>query len=114
MLGDDGLLGVGAELAREPGADPSEHVRHLSPVLGVLVDAAHGAPGARVVAGPVASGNKVVDDLEAAAFASVLELDTKLVAIEMEGAGETMAVSDGSTTTIWCSSRWCAGSPTSR
>jgi nucleoside phosphorylase len=48
----------------------------------------------QVVIGPVASGNKVVDDLSDSTFASVLTLWPKLVAVEMEALGTVRAVED--------------------
>ena len=49
---------------------------------------------ARVLIGPVASGNKVVDDLTDHAFAPVLAMWPKLVAVEMEAIGAVQAVED--------------------
>src|SRR5262249_62200031 len=49
---------------------------------------------AQVLVGPVASGNKVVDDLTDAAFAPVLAMWPKLVAVEMEAIGTVSAVED--------------------
>lgn len=45
-----------------------------------------------VVVGPVASGNKVVDDVTAEAFGPVMRKWPKLVAVEMEGLGAAEAV----------------------
>jgi nucleoside phosphorylase len=45
-----------------------------------------------VAVGMVASGNKVADDVTAAAFAPVLDTWPKLVAVEMEGLGAAEAV----------------------
>ena len=46
----------------------------------------------RIVVGTVASGNKVVDDVRAEAFAPVADVWPKLVAVEMEGLGAAEAV----------------------
>src|SRR5664280_294912 len=51
-----------------------------------------GGRSPQVVVGPVASGNKVIDDPGAAAFAPVLEAWPNLVAVEMEGVGAAEAV----------------------
>jgi nucleoside phosphorylase len=46
----------------------------------------------RIHVGPVASGNKVVDNLGNPAFRRVLELWPKLLAVEMEGVGASEAI----------------------
>lgn len=46
----------------------------------------------RVVVGPIASGNKVVDDVRPKAFEPVMRMWPKLVAVEMEGLGAAEAV----------------------
>src|SRR5262249_35554963 len=42
--------------------------------------------------GPVASGNKVIDDISDPAFKPVLEFWPKLIAVEMEGLGAAKAI----------------------
>ncbi len=48
----------------------------------------------KVVVGPVASGDKVVDDVRSDLFKKVLEKWPKLQAIEMEGAGAAAAIAE--------------------
>jgi nucleoside phosphorylase len=48
----------------------------------------------RIVVGPIASGDKVVDDLSDASFGAVLALWPRLVAVEMEGLGGVKTVDD--------------------
>jgi nucleoside phosphorylase len=48
----------------------------------------------RILVGPVASGDKVVDDRSDAFFAEVLKSRPKLIAVEMEGAGVAAAIQD--------------------
>ncbi|MEW5849138.1 MAG: hypothetical protein AB2A00_09995 [Myxococcota bacterium] len=50
------------------------------------------APSTKAVTGPVASGDKVVDDITDAFFARVLRAWPKLRAVEMEGAGAAAAI----------------------
>lgn len=45
-----------------------------------------------LVVGPVASGDKVIDDLTSEFFQSVLRAEPKLIAVEMEGAGAGAAI----------------------
>lgn len=45
-----------------------------------------------VVEGPIASGEKIVDDVGHPVFASVLNMNPRLVAVEMEGAGAAHAI----------------------
>jgi nucleoside phosphorylase len=48
----------------------------------------------QIMVGPIASGNKVVDDISETSFAAVLDLWPKLIAVEMEGLGGILAVDD--------------------
>jgi len=48
----------------------------------------------KVVVGPIASGNKVVDDLTDETFAPVLRMWPKLLAVEMEAWGAVEAIQD--------------------
>lgn len=52
------------------------------------------APAPKVLFGPVASGEKVVDDPSDPSFAAVLEHWPKLQAVEMEGAGAAAAIEE--------------------
>jgi nucleoside phosphorylase len=53
-----------------------------------------GAPSPKVLFGPVASGDKVVDDPSEPFFAAVLKQWPKLQAVEMEGAGAAAAIDE--------------------
>jgi len=48
----------------------------------------------KVVVGPVASGDKIIDDARSEFFQKVLEKWPKLIAIEMEGAGAAAAIAE--------------------
>jgi nucleoside phosphorylase len=67
-------------------------VRHPRWYAGLMRAAGLAASPPRIHVGPVASGNKVVDDVTDPSFRAVLEFWPKLVAVEMEGLGAAEAI----------------------
>ncbi|MCK4415311.1 MAG: hypothetical protein KAY32_17390, partial [Candidatus Eisenbacteria sp.] len=55
---------------------------------------ANASPSPKCKVGPVASGDKVVDDPDAAFFKAVIDAWPKLVAVEMEGAAAALAAAE--------------------
>ena len=86
----------------KPGAHYAPDPTLLRAALAVRSDWTHGIRGEppgprtepRVVSGPIASGNKVIESKSSVLYSDLVRAEPDIIAVEMEGAGAAAAVID--------------------